>query len=179
MRTLLFTLMLLACTAVLAATVYRWVDENGVVHYSDQPHPNAEKVQLQAPQTYKATPAAPGTVPLPPDQNQAPAGYSGCSIVQPQDQQEFSNIDSLVIAVQVNPQLHSGDQIYIMVDGGAVNNGSPVGNSFTWGPIERGTHVAQAMVRDAGGQLMCQTPAVTFSVHKASIANPVNPVRPH
>ena len=42
MRTLTFTLMCLVGSLALAATVYRWVDENGVVHYSDQPHPNAE-----------------------------------------------------------------------------------------------------------------------------------------
>ena len=40
------------CAAV-AATVYKWVDENGVVHYSDQPHPNAQKIHVQAAQTYK------------------------------------------------------------------------------------------------------------------------------
>ena len=69
MRTLLFTLISLACSLALAATVYKWVDENGVVHYSDQPHPNAQKVQLKAAQTYKdsspasafAPAAAPGT----------------------------------------------------------------------------------------------------------------------
>jgi len=59
MRTFLFTLMsVLACTVAVSATVYRWVDENGVVHFSDQPHENAEKVQLKAPQTYSA-PKAP------------------------------------------------------------------------------------------------------------------------
>ena len=118
-------------------------------------------------------------MPLPPGQPQAPAGYTGCTIVQPQDQQDFSNIESLVIAVRVDPQLHGGDQISHPAGRGALNNGSPVGTSFTVNPIERGTHTAQAMVRDAGGQLMCQTPAVTFNVHQASIANPVNPVRPH
>ena len=35
-------------------TVYKWVDENGVVHYSDQPHPNAQKMQVQEAQTYTA-----------------------------------------------------------------------------------------------------------------------------
>ena len=179
MRTLLFTLMLLASATVLAATVYRWVDENGVVHYSDQPHANAEKVQVQAPQTYKATPVDQGGVPPPPNESQSATAYTGCTIVQPADQQEFSNIESLVIAVRVDPQLHGGDQIYILVDGGALNNGSPVGSSYTWSPAERGTHTAQAMVRDSSGQLMCQTPAVTFNIHKASIANPANPVRPH
>ena len=52
MRTLAFTLMSLACSVALATTVYRWVDEQGVVHYSDQPHPNADKIQVHAAQTY-------------------------------------------------------------------------------------------------------------------------------
>lgn len=177
MRTLLFTLMCLASAAVLAATVYKWVDENGVVHYSDQPHPNAEKVQVQAPQTYKATQYA--NTPPQPDAAAPTTAYAGCAIVAPPDQQEFSNIDQLNIAVRIEPQLHGGDQIFIMVDGAAVNGGAPVGNNYTLSPIERGMHTLQAMVRDASGQLMCQSPAVTINVHKASIANPVNPVRPH
>src|SRR3984957_14050242 len=118
MRIVLFTLMSLACSAVLAATVYKWVDDDGVVHYSDQPHANAEKVQGQAPQTYKATPVDQGGVPPPPNESQSATAYTGCTIVHPADQQEFSNIESLVIAVRVDPQLHGGDQIYILVDGG-------------------------------------------------------------
>ena len=45
--------MSLACSAVLAATVYKWVDDDGVVHYSDQPHPNAQKLQVHDVQTYR------------------------------------------------------------------------------------------------------------------------------
>ena len=64
MRALAFTLLLALCSVTLAATVYRWVDDDGVVHYSDQPHPNAEKMQVHAAQSYKPsaldTPAAGG-----------------------------------------------------------------------------------------------------------------------
>src|SRR4029077_3941372 len=53
MRTLVFTLMSIVCSLALAGvTVYRWVDEQGIVHYSDQPHANAEKVHVNAAQTY-------------------------------------------------------------------------------------------------------------------------------
>src|SRR5215831_10565521 len=123
MRSLAFTLLLLICSVALAATVYRWVDENGVVHYSDQPHANAEKLRVNAAQTYK--PAA---------LDNAPAGgggqaaataavtpYRGCAIVQPQDDQTFANIDSLTVVVQTDPQLHQGDKVYVMVDGQALN----------------------------------------------------------
>src|SRR5215813_14419598 len=84
MRRLAFTLLLLVCSVALAATVYRWVDEDGVVHYSDQPHPNAEKMQVHAAQTYKPsaldTPSAGGGGGG--ASAAAPAPYRGCAIVQ-------------------------------------------------------------------------------------------------
>jgi len=35
-------------------TTYRWVDAQGVVHYSDTPQPGAQVIQLQSAQTYRA-----------------------------------------------------------------------------------------------------------------------------
>src|SRR5271170_5649909 len=40
----LIVLAVLATFAGQAATVYKWTDADGVVHYSDQPVPGAEKV---------------------------------------------------------------------------------------------------------------------------------------
>jgi hypothetical protein len=37
-------------------TTYRWVDAQGVVHYSDTPHPGAQVIQLPSAQTYRAPP---------------------------------------------------------------------------------------------------------------------------
>ena len=166
MRTLLFTLLSLACSVVLAATVYKWIDENGVVHYSDQPHPNAEKVHVQAVQTYKSGPydAGGGAGSLRPGRGTAPAAYAGCAIAQPADTQNYPNVESLSIVVRTDPSLHPGDQIFLMLDGAPLNNAQPVGTQFTLSPVERGTHTLQAVVRDGNGGLMCQTPAVTFSV---------------
>jgi len=52
MRVIMFTLMSVVSAVALSATVYKWVDESGVTHYSDQPHENAEKVTIAQPQTY-------------------------------------------------------------------------------------------------------------------------------
>jgi Domain of unknown function (DUF4124) len=182
MRTLAFTLLLLVCSAALAATVYRWVDENGVVHYSDQPHPNAEKLQVHAAQTYKPSaldaPAAGGGGGGAP--GAAPAPYRGCAIVSPQDGQNFANVDSLTVVVQTDPVLHQGDKVYVVVDGQALNGGNPTGSQFVLSPVDRGTHTAQAQVKDSSGAVQCQTPPVTFEVHQNSILNPNNVrVTPH
>ena len=180
MRKLVFTLMCLACSLAVAQAVYKWVDENGVVHYSDQPHPNAEKIHVKAIQTYKSTAldtpgsGAPGATPA-----AGAAAYRGCAVVQPQDGQDFANVPSLSIVVQTDPALHSGDQIFVTLDGQGLNDGKPTGPQFNLSPVDRGTHTLQAQVRSSDGTMLCQTPGITFSVHQASIANPANPVRPH
>lgn len=181
MRKLSFTLMLLACSLASAATVYRWVDENGVIHYSDQPHPNAEKLNVHAAQTYRASEGPQlgssneGSAPA---QQQGPA-YQGCAILQPADAQEFANLDSLNIVVGTDPPLRNGDQVFISVDGQPVNNGAPTMGQYTLTPVDRGQHTISASVRDGSGTVLCQTPSITFNVHQPSIQNPVSPVRPH
>jgi Domain of unknown function (DUF4124) len=181
MRTLAFTLMFLLCSLALAGvTVYRWVDDQGIVHYSDQPHPNAEKLHVNAAQTYK--PAAVDAASAGGGQSSGapPAPYRGCAIVQPQDDQAFANIDSLTVVVQTDPTLHNGDKVYVTVDGQSLNGGAPTGAQFVLSPVDRGTHTAQAQVKDAGGAVQCQTPPVTFHVTQASLLNPNNVrVTPH
>src|SRR5215472_9694670 len=104
MRRLAFTLLLLVCSLALAATVYRWVDENGVVHYSDQPHPNAEKMQVHAAQSYKPSaldaPSGGGGASSSSSSSSSANQYRGCAIVQPSDGQAYTNVDSLTVVVQ-------------------------------------------------------------------------------
>jgi hypothetical protein len=179
MRRRLFTLVSLLASLAVAGTVYKWVDENGVVHYSDQPHSEAKKVEVPPVQTYKgeasvpATPAAPAA---PPASAQPAGDYQGCAIAQPTNDQTFTNIDSLSIVVRTDPGLRAGDQVFLMLDGQPLNGGKPTGSQFTLSPVGRGTHSVQAVVRNSQGGVLCQTPGVTFNVHQPSILNPANPL---
>ncbi|NNE61472.1 MAG: DUF4124 domain-containing protein, partial [Woeseia sp.] len=38
---------LFLCAAAASAQVYKWTDADGVVHYSDQPTPGAEIIDIQ------------------------------------------------------------------------------------------------------------------------------------
>jgi Domain of unknown function (DUF4124) len=188
-RILLFTLISLASSLVLAATVYKWVDENGTVHYSDQPHANAQKVQVDSAQTYPAAASAANVSAAARAASGQPASdgedtsYRGCAIVNPRDGATFSNVDDLSVGVRTDPGLRPGHQVYILMDGTALNGGNPTGTQFSVSPVERGTHTLQAVVRDASGNLMCQTPGITVEVHQNSVLNPANPqnnrVQPH
>jgi uncharacterized protein DUF4124 len=183
MRALLFTLMSLGlisigCAPALAATVYKWVDEDGVVHYSDQPHANAQKIQVQQAQTYKALPADTGAARAPPSAATA-SPYQGCAVVSPQNESTYANVDSLTVVVQTDPGLRPGDQIFVTYDGQPLNGTSATGGTFAISPVDRGTHTLAAVVRSADGSVLCQAPGVTFYVHQPSAQNPVNPIRPH
>jgi hypothetical protein len=174
MRAILFTLLSVLCTAAFAATVYKWVDENGVTHYSDQPHENAQKVTLAQPQTYKA-PKLPAEQPSAAAPPKAPPPYSSCAVAQPANEDTFPNATSVDAAVVTNPGVRSGDEVVLLLDGSRVANFPPGGGSTTISPIERGSHSLQAIVRDGNGQVVCQSANITFTVLQPSVLNPANP----
>jgi hypothetical protein len=179
MRRILFTLMLLACSAALATTVYKWVDENGVIHYSDQPHPNAEKLQVQGVQTYPASSAA-TRGPLESGLSSAPSGnlYKGCVIAQPVDQQNLSNAQSIFVRVASDPMPRAEDRVFITIDGQGVNGGAPTGLSFNVSSIDRGEHTVSAQIRGPGDEVLCRTPPVTFYVQQRNLLSPPPPGQP-
>jgi len=176
MRRLFFTLMSLACTAAFATTIYKWVDENGVVHYSDQPHPNAQKLQISGAQTFSSSAAA---VPAPnqssEDSNAQTNPYRGCVIASPQDQQSLPNAQSVFLRVQSDPLPRPGDRVFITLDGQGVNGGQATGLSYNVTPIDRGAHSVQAQIRGPGDQVLCQTPTVTFYVQQPNLFSPTGP----
>jgi len=171
---LLITLMSVACAVAFSATVYRWVDENGVVHYSDQPHENAEKVKVAPPQTYsaprvqpqQASPSAP-----PPVANV----YQSCTVVSPANDATFPNAYSVSTVVQVSPAPSNGDGVVLLLDGAPLPNFPRAGGAYTISPVDRGAHSLQALVEDSSGKVLCQSPSVTFNVTQPSLLNPANP----
>ncbi len=156
-------------------TVYRWVDAQGVVHYSDQPHPNAQKLEISGAQTFSALPLPPSsaTAAAPPAPAPGPV-YDTCAIAQPADQQMLMNVYHATAVVQTSPPLRPGDQVRLFVDGRQI---AGAGTSFTF-PVFRGQHSVQAVIEDSTGQIVCETSSVTFFVHQPSIQNPHNPVHP-
>jgi hypothetical protein len=181
MRVTLFTLMAALAAAAASAAVYKWVDADGVIHYSDQPHENAEKVQLKALQTYSPPKTPPTAAQLTTGPSSKPATaspYQSCVVSQPENDQVFMNASSVTAAVSLMPTARPGDRLTVTMDGQQVPGVPATGGSFTISPVDRGTHSLQVVVQDPKGQVVCQSPAVTFHVHQPSLLNPVSPVKP-
>jgi hypothetical protein len=170
----------LLCTTALAdngpTTVYKWVDAQGVVHYSDQPHPNAQKLEVRGAQTFSSLPVPQGSSSTPAEAPTSGPAYDNCSITQPADQQMLMNVYNTTAVVQTSPPLRAGDQVHLFVDGKQIQGSS---TSFSF-PVFRGQHSVQAIIEDSTGQIVCETASVTFFVHQPSVQNPANPLaHPH
>src|SRR6204780_4205104 len=109
-RSVPFTLAALAVLTPLAAaivvaqtiTTYRWVDAQGVVHYSDTPQPGAQVIQLQSAQTYRApAPPAAGAAGAAAAPKDTDGPYQACNVVQPAAEASFFNPESVPVSVQL------------------------------------------------------------------------------
>ena len=139
--------------------------------------PTRRSSRCRRPQTYPASASAStvAAAAAATDPAASAHSYRGCAIVSPQDGASFANIDDMSVSVRTDPGVHQGDQVFILMDGTAVNGGNATGTQFTIAPVERGSHTLQAVVRDAAGNLLCQTPGISVDIHQNSVLNGANP----
>src|SRR5688572_23778255 len=95
MRLIAFIAMLFMWGSALSTTVYKWVDANGVTHYSDQPHPGATKLEVGAIQTYSAPAASPPNAVRARSNAQAGPVYAACELSQPTNEQVYFNVSTI------------------------------------------------------------------------------------
>lgn len=159
-------------------TTYRWVDAQGVVHYSDTPQPGAETLKIHPAQTYSAPPLG-GAATRPADPETGDA-YQSCNVQQPTPEQSFYAPEEITVSVNLVPTLRSGDQVSVTLDGGALPPLDDSALHYRISDPERGTHTISVTVHDAAGKVVCNSSGVTFYVQRPSRLSPQSPTRgPH
>ena len=161
----LLVLGLFALPAVFGEDLYKWVDDQGNVHYSDKPQPGAKKIHLAAPSTFKPS----GTAVPPPaaaqTENGSTPGYSKFEIGSPTPDQVIWNVQSVTVSVAIQPGLHPGDLVTITVDGKSQGPGTAL--SYTFNELYRGEHTASATLQETDGSTMLAEP-VTFYIQQGT-----------
>ncbi len=160
-----------------SATVYKWVDENGVTHYSDQPNPKAEKLQISGAQTYGAKDAA-VAAPAAATPTGPAAAPAVCVIDSPSSGQVFIDADSVSGHVTLAHVGGEGSQSTLRMDGTDISALMGPGGSFTVPQIDRGDHTLTLQVSNAQGQVVCTASAITFSIRQRSVIPPTAPTAP-
>lgn len=88
------------------------------------------------------------------------------------------NAYSVTGSIQMPAQVDPGDRVVLMLDGKVLTNAADLSGAFHIPQVDRGAHTLAAQVQAPGGQVICQTPQITFYVHQPSLQNPHNPVVP-
>lgn len=155
-------ILLIAFSAGASAEVYRWVDGQGQIHFSDRPLPGSDRVDTRSGvgagkvETAAAEPS--GTLLLGP--------YSGFEIVSPEANQTL-RLESagLPVSLLLDPPLMTGHRLELLVDGVPVPVEEPLGTQLSLNGLGFGTHVAEARILDASGVVARSAP-VSFHLRK-------------
>lgn len=181
MRILLILAGLALSLAAASQEIYRWVDKNGIVHYSDQPgSPNAELITVIEPNAYEGEAATPDSASGSSDSDEDEASsispYESLSIVQPTPDEVFFGSDATV-SVQADLQgtLRPDHSVVFFVNG---NRRPAAGLGIELSGLARGTYFLRASILDRHGAAVVTSQQTTFHVRQASTKNPQTPVPP-
>jgi len=170
---LLIAIGLLALGGISLAQAYRWVDDQGVVHYSDRPQPGAEEIQLSDSEP-RSRPDVPIVRSAPQrqeaaDQPEEPAGYTSLEFVEPESEQTLWNIGGVLnVTLSLTPTLKAGDRVRVYYDGEPMDVN---GTTFRIREVYRGEHNLQAEIVNPQGELLIRSEPTRFYVQQTSILN--------
>lgn len=188
MRTgLLITLCLLA-PLLSAQTVYRQVDAEGNISFSDQAAPGAEAITLRKAQTI-APPPISAVRPEPDVKKEARTDYDRLAIVRPLHDETIVGAaqGNFNVRVDLKPALRAGDSLILLLNGASVRRAKTT--NFTFSNLYRGAHTLQVAVSNAEDKVIQRSATVTVHVKRTAnldpafapdpkILSPLNPPRP-
>ena len=165
---------LLLATSIQAA-IYRSVDENGKVTFSDVEDEKSEEIVIDLAPTPVVPPASPQIIieDIPSEKEKQPTAINyQLSIISPAQNENFQNPESIRVEARVSPALNAvgGDLLQFELDG------KPWGDpqaliSTQLSNIERGSHILTVSVRDKAGNILKKSKSTLFHVHKHSVSH--------
>jgi uncharacterized protein DUF4124 len=180
MRIFLILAGLALSLAAASQEIYRWVDKDGIVHYSDQPDsPNAVLITVIEPNAYEgeaATPDSGASDSGSAEQESEPSvsPYESLSIVQPTPDQVFFGSDAAVtVQADLQGTLRPDHSVVFFVNG---NRRPAEGLGIQLSGLARGSYFLRASILDGNGDPVITSQQTTFHVRQASTKNPQTPV---
>lgn len=153
------------------AAIYKSIDAQGNVFYTDAPTKDAKQIELpplaivpslSAEQIAKANALKPKANTV---QN-----YQ-LSFASPAAEQTVRKPDNIVVQLNVVPALANGDNATILLDGIVLASGS--GASINTENLDRGAHSITARITDANGKVLKEI-STTVTVQQITQNNPAN-----
>jgi hypothetical protein len=153
------------------SAVYKQVDEQGNVIYSDKPGEKGKKIEPPASTTYTPPPTTrPASTPSALEQSIESAAYSNIAISEPANDVSIrDNAGNVSVKVIVTPalKLNAGHKIALYLDGKLA--AKLKNNSYTFENLDRGAHTLKAAVISSTGKILKESGEVTFYLHRFSV----------
>ncbi len=171
--------------AVSGESIYRQVDGDGRITFTDTPRPGAERLVQGIGNTYPARPqqqpiaAAPVTVQ---DRSDTFAGYETVTVDTassvgvspaiapsgdgPREQAIRANDGRIRVVAATHPSLQPGHRTVVLLDGQAAQQGE--GLSFDLTEVDRGRHELAVRIVDRRGQVLAESRSKIIHVLRAS-----------
>ncbi len=152
--------------------VYRWIDNEGNVVFSDTPPPKTstprdiQQVDIPPVKTVPAiqTPRA--------STNQRSTStprqpYTRFSITHPSTETAIrDNSGNVTVQTSLDPSLQTSDRVALYMDGIVISEGRQT--SFQLSNVDRGTHTLHAEVKDTAGKTLISTQPISFTLLRFS-----------
>ncbi|MDR5897384.1 DUF4124 domain-containing protein [Halomonas vilamensis] len=160
-----FLLGVLLAAPLPAQTVYRVVDEQGRVTFTDNPASGGDEVEVTPLPSVSSSRAAPKASAQAP-QRRAPGRpfmpYDRFMIETPRDNTRLAN-PTTAVELSVSPRLRDDHQVRLRVNG-EISQSALHSEAFWLANLPAGTHQLQAELLDSQGHVRHQTPPVHITV---------------
>lgn len=161
------------------AKVYKYRDNQGVLHFTDSPPPSADtkSLNLHILGSYEGNVSS--NLPEPSEEKnkkeKKTETYKQVAVTSPTQKQTIhDNQGILKVSASVQPELHlnRGDRMKVFIDGQVVPPGAIPAVSMQVRGINRGKHTVHVAVVNSSGKVLKTSDNVTFYMHQASRLNP-------
>ena len=166
---------LAAGVAAQATVVYKWTDPDGLVHFSDQPVPGAERIVTSSGPGRLGTVVPPSTSGAPPAKAKEAKGlqFAQFSITSPGKEETITGNQPVNVHLALEPELTPTQTISWALNGQPLTNQAPDATQFTLDDLPRGTYTLSATISDQSSGETKSAETVTFYVVKTSLLSPL------
>lgn len=156
-------------------TLYKKVDKNGRITFTDKPLPGAKEVTVDTQKNLLSMPRKASEQYHYEDDEDAkkkekPFKYNYLAIETPKTGESIrANDGSLYVLIGITPQLKGAHTLRLLMDGAAISEDQKA-PYFSLSNIDRGTHNLQVqIIEDSSQKVIQSSPISTFHLHRASL----------
>jgi hypothetical protein len=168
----LLTIFVLATNAsLISAQVYKHVDKEGNVTYTDEPQKKGDQpISLPEPTTIKIAPAPKSSTGEGSriSAKQKAIQYDSVEIISPNNDEAIrSNSGDITIQISSSPALQGNHLYVVFIDGAKAQQSAA--SSVTLTNLDRGSHTASIRIQDESEQTLATSSPITFHLLRASV----------